>query len=546
MADLPELIQRIETATITFENDTQEITNFKGNLINAVNDANVAKDSAEQDAAAAEAAKIAAQQAAQQAAASVDVQEAPIDGKVYGRQDGTWTEVSGGSGSSVWGGITGTLSDQTDLQDALNLKANDSSISVVGKSGSYDDLLNKPTILPDAPSNGQQYIRKDNAWSVLNIPPSGNDYKTENLVKNAYNFDFTSTSTTTWANIQVGTYLFGNKAGLPTLQTWFVRIHKGFEVIGGETINYYTLIAYAPNSNEVYVRQFNDGAGIPTINWKVFGGANWGGITGTLSAQTDLQTALNGKANTTHTHSIANVAGLQTALDGKAPAAHTHTIASVAGLQAALVAKQETLVSGTNIKTVNGESLLGSGDIVIGGGSSGGIQDLWYRPDHNAFLVSPVTVGSATALDLTPAQVQFTQTNNVAVRVIISDIDTATGTDIVITLPRTSDLVTAGVTMVENGIVRYDIVGGVSTANFYTKILQVRNEDPSINGIIAPTEFLVKNLVTPYTGLVPKGINLLVKYNFVNDAWRAQVVGSRYMFGAPGDGWASSKAFSTF
>ena len=542
MADLPELIQRIETATITFENDTQEITNFKGNLINAVNDANVAKGSAEQDAAAAEAAKI----AAQQAAASVDVQEAPIDGKVYGRQDGAWTEVSGGSGSSVWGGITGTLSNQTDLQDALNLKANDSSISVVGKSGSYNDLQNKPTILPDAPVNGQQYVRKDNAWSVLNIPPSSEEYKTENLVKNAYNFDFTSTSTTVWSNIKVGTFLFGNKAGLPTLQTWFVRIHKGFEVIGGETINYYTLIAYAPNSNEVYVRQFNDGSGIPAINWKVLGGASWGGITGTLSAQTDLQTALNGKANTNHTHIVDNVAGLQTALNGKANTTHTHNIDNVAGLQAALDAKQATLVSGTNIKTINGGSLLGSGDITIGGGSGGSIQDLWYRADQNAFTVASVTVGSATALNLTPAQVKLTQTNNVAVRVIISDIDTATGTDIVVTLPRTSDLVAAGVTMVEDGVVRYDIVGGISTANFSTKILKVSNEDQAINGLIAPTDFLVKNLVAPYTGLVPKGINLLVKYNYVNGAWRAQVVGSRYMFGATVSPWAASTVYSTF
>ena len=49
------------------------------------------------------------------------------------------------------------------------------------------------------------------------------------------------------------------------------------------------------------------------------GSATWGGITGTLSSQTDLQTALN--------------------------------------------AKQATLVSGTNIKTLNGSSLVGSGDV---------------------------------------------------------------------------------------------------------------------------------------------------------------------------------------
>jgi hypothetical protein len=44
----------------------------------------------------------------------------------------------------------------------------------------------------------------------------------------------------------------------------------------------------------------------------------WGNITGTLSNQTDLQTALNGKAALVHTHVIADVTGLQAALDSKA------------------------------------------------------------------------------------------------------------------------------------------------------------------------------------------------------------------------------------
>ena len=54
-------------------------------------------------------------------------------------------------------------------------------------------------------------------------------------------------------------------------------------------------------------------------------GATWGGITGTLSDQTDLQSELNDK--------------------------------------------QDTLVSATNIKTINGASVLGSGDLSVGGGS---------------------------------------------------------------------------------------------------------------------------------------------------------------------------------
>jgi hypothetical protein len=58
---------------------------------------------------------------------------------------------------------------------------------------------------------------------------------------------------------------------------------------------------------------------IPSVG----GASAWGSITGTLSAQTDLQTALD--------------------------------------------AKQDDLVSGTNIKTINGASVLGAGDLVVSG-----------------------------------------------------------------------------------------------------------------------------------------------------------------------------------
>lgn len=55
----------------------------------------------------------------------------------------------------------------------------------------------------------------------------------------------------------------------------------------------------------------------------------------------------------------------------RAAASHTHAIADVTGLQTALDGKQDALVSGTNIKTINGESLLGSGDLSVGGGGNG-------------------------------------------------------------------------------------------------------------------------------------------------------------------------------
>ena len=53
-----------------------------------------------------------------------------------------------------------------------------------------------------------------------------------------------------------------------------------------------------------------------------------------------------------------------------APAPHTHAQSDVTGLVAALAEKQGALVSGSTIKTLNGESLLGPGDVVIAGGGA--------------------------------------------------------------------------------------------------------------------------------------------------------------------------------
>lgn len=57
---------------------------------------------------------------------------------------------------------------------------------------------------------------------------------------------------------------------------------------------------------------------------------------------TTITTALAGKANTSHTHTIANVTNLQTTLDGKAATGHTHTIANITNLQTTLDGKAAT------------------------------------------------------------------------------------------------------------------------------------------------------------------------------------------------------------
>lgn len=49
--------------------------------------------------------------------------------------------------------------------------------------------------------------------------------------------------------------------------------------------------------------------------------------------------------------------------DSRTPTTHSHAQSDVTDLTTAIAAKQATLVSGTNIKTINGASVLGSGDI---------------------------------------------------------------------------------------------------------------------------------------------------------------------------------------
>ena len=69
----------------------------------------------------------------------------------------------------------------------------------------------------------------------------------------------------------------------------------------------------------------------------------------------------------------------------------TGNLAEQVDLKAALDAKQDTLVSGSNVKTVNGNSLLGSGNISISGGYAEGTSfpgspttnQKFYRTDLN-------------------------------------------------------------------------------------------------------------------------------------------------------------------
>ena len=64
---------------------------------------------------------------------------------------------------------------------------------------------------------------------------------------------------------------------------------------------------------------------------------------------------LAGKANTSHTHAIADTTGLQTALDGKAATSHTHAQSDVTGLTTSLSGKEASITAGTTSQYWRGD-----------------------------------------------------------------------------------------------------------------------------------------------------------------------------------------------
>lgn len=68
-----------------------------------------------------------------------------------------------------------------------------------------------------------------------------------------------------------------------------------------------TQMAFSATTKSVYIRCSRDTSNTEWTDWRKINEATWGSISGTLADQTDLQTALDGKANTSHSHSYAPI-----------------------------------------------------------------------------------------------------------------------------------------------------------------------------------------------------------------------------------------------
>jgi hypothetical protein len=175
------------------------------------------------------------------------------------------------------------------------------------------------------------------------------------------------------------------------------------------------------------------GTNIKTVNGtSVLGSGNiaissavaWGGVTGTLSNQTDLQTALDGKVDensaitgATKTKVTYDAKGLvtggadattadiasstdkryvtdaQLVVVGNTSGTNTGDNATNSQYSGLATSKQDTLVSGTNIKTINSTSLLGSGNVAVEPTITATTSADYYRGDKTFATLNKAAVG---------------------------------------------------------------------------------------------------------------------------------------------------------
>ena len=258
--------------------------------------------------------------------------------------------------SLAWGNITGNLSDQTDLKNALDNKqdvidsshklsvSNIDGLSSVATSGSYNDLTNKPSI-PTATSD----LTNDSGY-ITNSALSG--YATETYVNNHHD---------------------STKQNVLTAGTGISITNDVISAIGGECELFkceYGVTSYSDISTAIANGK------VPYL------------IYPRNNVDRDIYIAQR-YFNNDSIYFI-NIHA------GNGPRFHysyvnTNDVWSGPYVQDL----QEKLTSGTDIKTINNESVLGSGNITISSGTSD-YSDLSNKPSVNGVTLS----GNKTTSDL--------------------------------------------------------------------------------------------------------------------------------------------------
>jgi len=204
------------------------------------------------------------------------------------------------------------------------------------------------------------------------------------------------------------------------------------------------------------IKTVNNTSLLGSGNISISSAVAWGGVTGTLSNQTDLQTALDGKVDentaitgATKTKITYDAKGLVTAGADATTAdiadssnkryvtdANLTVIQNTSGTNTGdnatnsqysglAASKQDTLVSGTNIKTVNSTSLLGSGNISVAPASgidATAIADGTVTSTEFQYINS-LTSNAQTQIDAKTNKLITTNRQTASYTLVLSDAD---------------------------------------------------------------------------------------------------------------------------
>ena len=203
----------------------------------------------------------------------------------------------GGSGSSgggggvvgdvVWGNIKGDIKNQIDLQNELTIKVNRSELSRVATSGSYNDLLDKPTIptktselTNDSGFLTEQTLKTINGESIVgegNIEiggGSGTQVQSDWAETNTESVSYIKNKPTLSIVATSGSY--NDLLDKPTIPTKTSELDNDSGFLTEQTL-----------------KTINGESIVGEGNIEIGGGSSqWGSITGNISNQTDLQSEL--------------------------------------------------------------------------------------------------------------------------------------------------------------------------------------------------------------------------------------------------------------
>lgn len=286
------------------------------------------------------------------------MQVVDADGNVYGEDNleindaNGKPKTTGGGGGAVWGGITGTLSAQTDLQTALNGKFN----NPTGTTADYIDGTGGIQAFPTLTSADKMVtVGRNSTGSTLYagtiIYISGSTGNRPNYVKAQANTEATSAGTFGVIVADIANNSDGNAliiGTLDNLDTRAVATHPFTTdtLVDGDTL-------YLSPTTAGYVTNVKPSAPnhIVYIGKVVRTSPTNGTIVYRIQNGYELEEL--------HNVAISSVANNDLIQYDTASLLWKNRSLSTAGIQ-------PTLVSGTSIKTINSASLLGSGDIAVG------------------------------------------------------------------------------------------------------------------------------------------------------------------------------------